>query len=58
MTELNAQGIAKALANLHAATTAGTRATAAAAETVYATPPGQAPAAPAPAGAAPAGGAR
>jgi len=41
MTELNHQGITKALANLHKATTANTDATAAAAAAAYATPPGQ-----------------
>lgn len=51
MTELNHQGITKALANLRAATTANVAATAQAAEAGYATPPGQAPTAPAGAGA-------
>lgn len=58
MTELNHQGITRALANLHAATTANTEATGRAAAGVYATPPGQAPAAPDTAAPAPAGGAK
>jgi hypothetical protein len=53
MTELNHQGITKALANLHAATTANTDATRRTAQSVYtetpATPAGATPAtAPAP----------
>jgi len=48
MTELNHQGITKALANLHKATTANTTATAAVTEAVYTTPPGQGPAETAP----------
>jgi len=48
MTELNHQGITKALANLRKATTANADATAQAATATYATPPGQPPAETAP----------
>lgn len=41
MTELNHQGITKALANLRAATTANTTATATATENIYTAPAGQ-----------------